>query len=260
MRIISNQEIEITSAYNRSYREFLSLLSGRGVKKHGRAIVSGSKVVPEVIRQKPGIISGWIASPKHSFIPPDLPSRVPRYRLNTQLFQELDSNGTGLPLLIVDVPRFDLFDITHPFGGLSLFIPFQDPTNVGAVLRSAAAFNVSTVVLLKECANPYHQKSLRAAGTSLFNVNMMKGPSILHVENHKRPLIVLDAGGESVHDFTFPSDCILMPGLEGKGIPEDVVPDHVLSIPISKEVESLNAAVATSIALYEWQRQNRKRD
>ena len=258
--MIASRDIDISSAYNQSYKEFLTLLTGRGVKKSGRAIVSGSKVVPEVIRQKPEIISAWIASAKHGQHPLDLPDNIARYRLSSQLFRTLDINGTGRPLLIVNVPVMETFNDSVLFSGGALFVPFQDPANVGAVIRSAAAFDISTIVLLEESANPFHHKSIRAAGTSLFNTRLLKGPSINNIEDFRWPLIALDAGGVSLHEFVFPEKFILLPGLEGSGLPKDAEPDHVLSIPMNEGVESLNAAVAVSIALYEWQCQRNGSD
>ena len=61
--------------------------------------------------------------------------------------------------------------------GCTLFVPFQDPENVGAVIRSAAAFGVARVVLLREAAHPFHPRSSRAAGPALFQVPLQVGPA-----------------------------------------------------------------------------------
>ena len=71
--------------------------------------------------------------------------------------------------------------------GCTLFIPFQDPENVGAVIRSAAAFGVARVVLLKEAAHPFHPRSSRAAGSALFQVPLYQGPSIRNRSSRKPP-------------------------------------------------------------------------
>lgn len=242
----------ITSLSNKTFRDLRALLTGRGVKRFGRTLVSGSKVVPEVIRDKPGIIRGWIAPPQSDPPPVGLPESVERISMSRALFHELDVNGTGRPLLVVDVPPFDTFMEDTAPDDVLLFVPFQDPVNVGAVIRSAAAFGIPSIVLLREAANPYHPKGIRAAGTPLFNMRLYNGPSIEDVCNYRRPVIALAPGGEDIKTFGFPSRFILLPGQEGRGLPDSLEADHVLSIPIEPRVESLNATVAVSIALHAW--------
>jgi tRNA G18 (ribose-2'-O)-methylase SpoU len=85
----------------------------------------------------------------------------------------------------------------------------------------------------------------------------MLGPSIGEIEDLCREyaleLIALDAAGEPLPGFSFPRRFLLLPGLEGPGLPESLR-SRAISVPISGEVESLNAVVAVSIALYEWKR------
>src|SRR5206468_7230593 len=105
------------------------------------------------------------------------------------------------PLLQVRVPEIPAFDAEAPWPeGCTLFIPFQDPENVGAVIRSAAAFGVARIVLLREAAHPFHPKAARAAGTALFQVEMEQGPSIRDLNSPQIPLIALSVEGPEIGD------------------------------------------------------------
>ena len=131
-----------------------------------------------------------------------------------------------------------------------LLVPFQDPANVGAVIRSAAAFGVECAVLLEEAANPFHPKSIRAAGPHVFTIGWRRGPSIRALNNIGRPVVALAAGGADIETITLPERFALLPGLEGPGVPDTVSADITVAITMAPHVESLNAAVAVSIALY----------
>ncbi len=159
--------------------------------------------------------------------------------------------GTASPLLLV---RIDEISEWHASEGLqkgcTLFVPFQDPENVGAVIRTAVAFGVSSIILLAEAANPYHPKAIRASGGIVFRANLFEGPSIKDLPEDL-PIRPLSKEGESISNFPFPESFGLLPGMEGPGLPERLR-QRGLSIPIRPEVESLNAVVAAAIALFEW--------
>ena len=143
-------------------------------------------------------------------------------------------------------------------GGPVLLVPFQDPVNVGAVVRSAAAFGVRNVVLLREAATPFHPKSIRAGGSTVFLALFHEGPSIRDIrETFPGPVVALSMDGEDIDRFEFPETFALLPGMEGQGLPEGIEFDHRVRIPMEPEVESLNAAAATAVALYEWKRRKK---
>ncbi len=138
----------------------------------------------------------------------------------------------------------------QPADGVTLFLPFGDPENLGAALRSAAAFGVERVVLLAESAHPFHPRSIRASAGAALRLELMNGPSLAALIDEPPPsLHALDANGSNLADFVPHGDFGLVVGEEGRGLPTlGTVP--AIAIPIDPGVESLNAAVATGIALF----------
>ena len=246
--------IDISSPDNSRFKLWKSLLGSRGIKRYGKALVSGSKIIPELMRILPEIVEGCLWCAQNTLPDSPLLSEIQQYRLKNSLFRELDVHGTGYPLLLVKIPDIPEFDPGSAHIDLSLLIPFQDPVNVGAVIRSAAAFGIRNVVLLKEAAHPYHTKSIRAGGTAVFLVSYSRGPSIYDMQELPFPVVALSTDGVPVSRFRFPDTCALLPGIEGPGIPEDITTDYTISVPIDPGIESLNAAVAVSIVLYEYRR------
>jgi TrmH family RNA methyltransferase len=250
---------EINSRHNHDFQAFLRILKGQAVKKHGLAFLSGPKQVREILAEFPEHCEGLILSTKQKMPEDILAPNLQTYSLSAELFREIDAFGTNHPVLIVRVPQFPPWNAGAACEGCTLLIPFQDPSNVGAVIRSAAAFGVTNLVVLKEAAHPFHYKSTRAGGSAIFRVPVFEGPSIMQLGGAISPIITLSSGGEDIRKFRFPESFCLLPGLEGPGLPPELRHLKSLSIPMEHGVESLNAALATGIALYEWQR-NRKKE
>ncbi len=123
---------------------------------------------------------------------------------------------------------------------------------MGAVIRSAAAFGVSRVILLQEAAHPFLPRAIRAAGSDLLRVPLLEGPSIAELKIAGAPVVTLAAAGRDLRDCAWPAAFALIPGIEGPGLPEHLARENPVAIPMAPGVESLNAAVATGIALYAW--------
>lgn len=231
---------------------FQALFRGEGIRKHGFALLSGPKQVKEILRDFPERCAGLILRRDQDVFDWIMPEGVRRYHLAPVLFRKIDIYGTNQPILLVRAGRFSLWNPEKWPRGCTLFVPFQDPVNVGSVIRSAAAFGVPRVVLLKEAAHPFHHKSTRVAGSALFRVPIFEGPPIHALRRVKAPLIALSPKGEDAGRFQFPPSFGLLPGLEGPGLPAGLKRQRTLSIPMASGVESLNAALATAIALYLW--------
>ncbi len=139
-------------------------------------------------------------------------------------------------------------------GGCNPVIPFQDPLNVGAAVRSCAGFGIKRVILTRDAANPYHPKSIRASSGAVFKMEFVRGPSLEElgaVIDNRVPVISLDRGGEDLETVSFPESFMLVPGIEGPGLPANLKM-HSVSIPVSDAIESLNAPAALAIFMYVW--------
>ncbi len=262
--VSSHSGHELTSASNPRFKLCKELLGARGIRKHGKAILAGARSVAEIIDRAPDQAEAWLTD-RDGPPPPDLADgrRLTWYRFSDALFRELDLSGTHAPLLLVNVPSMPGWSAADPWPqGCTLFVPFQDPENVGAVIRSAAAFGVARVVLLREAAHPFHPRSSRAAGPALFQVPLWRGPSLQDLEAADVPLFALASGGDArdLADAPWPAGrgFGLVPGVEGPGLPEHLREGARvrLRIPIAHGVESLNAATAVAVALYAWRLSN----
>jgi TrmH family RNA methyltransferase len=271
---------EITSRQNKSYQLWYDLLESKGVQTHQRAILAGKKIILDTLQRHLNHVSALLvpdeAPEKLSSMMSDkaffMASKIPQYLIKKELFKGLDISGTGFPLLVVQVPVFKKVEKLESVNGAALYLPFQDPKNVCAVLRSAAAFGVSQIFLGQGCAHPFHPQSSRAASGCLFDHKFYRIENLNSIEPSVQT-IALDLKGESLAKFKFPKNFLLIPGVEGAGVSgigmtsreagsggtvgtgdglRSFEPKHRVYIPMTDKAESLNAAQATTVALYQW--------
>jgi TrmH family RNA methyltransferase len=235
----------IASRYNPQFKELKSLLEARGAKKAGKILVSGRKIAPEMFARALTVIAEDGAWPDGL----EQPNKV--LWLDRGLFRDLDIFGTHFPIAVLPLPEIKKWDGEKP-KGLELVLSLQDPSNLGAVLRSAHAFGVNKIILLKECAFPFHPKAVRASSGSCLRVPMEEGPALKEFSDQNA--IALDMAGESLTQFSWPVDARLLIGEEGQGLPSQFTGKRV-SIPMHAELDSLNAAIAASIALFSYRSQ-----
>ncbi len=254
----------ISSKDNKLYKVLKKSAQGTGFKKTNQIIIPGKKIISEYLTAAPKAYAYLILQDGYIEQDADFNAIIDRANLDNrllilkkELFNELDVLNTKGPLLAAELPAIADYDTTTQIDR-AIMIPFQDPNNVGAVIRSGVALGVTDFILLQEAAHPFNQKAIKASAGTIFKANIYSGPAINQVQNliQQTPVIALDAGGTAINEFTFPDSFILLPGIEGPGIPENIQTTTV-AIPIQNSVESFNAPVAVSIALYEYNRQKR---
>jgi len=140
----------------------------------------------------------------------------------------------------------------------------QDPGNLGTILRSAEAFGASGVLCTDGTVSSANPKVARASAGSVFRLPCVKlstAEALAAVSEHGLRLAVTSSHkGRPVREIDLTLPTAIFIGSEGQGVPRAVLDaaDEAILIPHSPKVESLNAAIAASILLYEAQRQRSK--
>jgi len=157
---------------------------------------------------------------------------------------------------------YSLEDIT---GKGSLFVildGLQDPGNLGTIFRTSEAAGVSGIILSRECVSIYNPKSIRSTMGTLFRMPFIYVDDLVDTigKLHELGIHTYAAhlkGEKSMYEFDYTMGTGFIIGNEGAGISDRVAEaaENYLKIPMEGEVESLNAAVATSVLLYEAHRQ-----
>lgn len=183
---------------------------------------------------------------------------VPMTQLDDKLFAELSGLKTLTGILtLIDIPRSSVPAETSRF--CLLLEDIQDPGNLGAMLRSAAAAGCDAVFLSKACADVWSPRVLRAAMGGHFCLSLHENADLLGVVSllSAKPYAAALKAERSLYQCTFAESVAFAIGNEGAGLSAallgECVPFH---IPMPGKVESLNAAAATAICLFEAVRQS----
>ena len=145
-------------------------------------------------------------------------------------------------------------------GASAIFLhSIRDPGNLGTILRSAGAFGAGLVLMSDDCADPYHPRAVRAAMGAIFRVPTVRvsdvAGTIAELRRGGRRVLAaeLRPHSASVFDIKLRGSDIVMIGNEGHGIPEEIsaLCDAGVFLPIAEDSESLNAAAAATVFLWE---------
>ena len=144
-------------------------------------------------------------------------------------------------------------------GRILLAENMQDPGNVGTMIRTAAAFGFDGVLLAGACADPWGPKAVRASMGAVFRLTVWESPDAAEAaENLHEAGIPIYAAALSEENLTagrfpFPESLALAIGNEGHGLSDTLLSaaDHVVRIPMAPGAESLNAAAAAAVLMWE---------
>jgi TrmH family RNA methyltransferase len=239
-----------------------SILRG-GLTEDGYCVAETFHLLEEALRSDRDIKAVLVAESVRSAVE----SHVARLKgvrvvvVADAVFKELSTTESSQGVIaLVRPPNWTLDQL---FPGQSLVVVLdglQDPGNAGAIVRAAEAFCATGVLFVKGACNPYNPKALRASAGSMFRVPLVAGLdgelARAALQQHKLDIYAASpAGMKTLSDVDLTRRCAIVIGSEGHGVGEKFRSAALdLRIPTVR-VESLNAAVAAGILLYEARRQ-----
>ncbi len=140
------------------------------------------------------------------------------------------------------------------------------PDNLGSVFRSSAALGVDGILLGVQSCDPLGRRSLRTSMAATLKIPWVRRTDVLvplaHLQKQGYQLVgtVLRDDAENLNQFVWPEKTVLLMGNEYSGLDENLIQicDHLITIPMSNNVDSLNLGVSTGIFLYSFLRNGLK--
>ena len=290
-RMASDESDLITSRENRWLKRFRASLRGTGPGEGEPIGVEGPKLVEDALRsglEAEALLVSESAEPVLETIlraASASEAGIARSRIlrtTDKLFANVAGTETpqGIAALF-RAPKWEFEDILRGpadengarLGASPLVVVMagvQDPGNVGTIVRSAEAFGATGVVAARGTADPWSPKALRASAVSALRLPLLRGIAlpVLLAQLKMARVKIIAASGRGL-DFTpagtraspaYPDlrdPSAIFVGNEGTGLAPEVLhsADGAISIPMHPSVDSLNAGVAASIALFEAARQ-----
>ena len=244
-------EQRITSRKNPFLQQVKKLLSSKKAREEmGLFVADGTKLLQEAVRYCPGLDTVILSDG----VPAHVPEHVRVVRVPEDVMVSLSPMAAPQgALFLCRLPEKTPF---VPRRGMVLLDGIQDPGNLGTILRTADALDIP-VALLEGCADPYSHKVVRASMGAVFRTQVVQVPwqeAKATCAAGKIPIGVtaLSERAMDLRQAALSSMAVVI-GSEGQGVRQEILDsaDAELIIPMNPHCESLNAAVAAAIVM--WQ-------
>lgn len=256
---------EVTSAANPLLKDVRRAVARGGLTEEGWCVAESFHLLEEALRSERNVRVVLASESVKTTVERHVGGlHGPRVVvLPDRLFQTIAATETSQGVIaLVEPPEWSVEQL---FRGRSLVIVLdglQDPGNAGAIARAAEAFGATGLVFVKGTVSPVHPKTLRASAGSLFRIPFVAGleAPLVRAALQQRRVDVYAAmpftGTQQLAgDVDLARRCAIVIGSEGRGVSQEL---HGIAKDVAIPtvgVESLNAAVAASVLLYEARRQ-----
>lgn len=259
----------ITSPDNPKVKQARALLDAKGRREQGRCLIEGVRLIEEALRA--GVSPALIFFVDQAQQSPRSAALLAAARAEGAALLEVspavfgtlsDTVASQGVIAVAPIPRVAV----PPHATLILVLDkVRDPGNLGSILRSAEAAGASLVILAPGCVDPWNPKVVRSGMGAHFRLPLLPAASWDAVAGQiqDRPVWLAAAHRALPYDrVDWTAACALIIGSEAAGLSaeaEALGTGHV-TIPMAGPVESLNAAMAATVLLFEAARQRRQRD
>ncbi|HWR16383.1 MAG TPA: RNA methyltransferase [Terriglobales bacterium] len=234
----------------------------------GFCAIEGVRIIEEATRSGlrfRAVFFSASAEPRMDKLLPQISSHAEIIALPDDVFASAVATETpqGIAAL-VKWPEFSLEKLLQQKTPLLLgAMGIQDPGNLGTIIRSAEAFGATGILLGDRTVSEFNPKVIRASAGSSFRIPTLHATaeSISNLKSHGIRVVATSSHkGRSIEEVDLDGGIAILVGSEGAGVPREYIElaDEFIRVPHSDRVESLNAAIAASVILYEAQRQRAK--
>jgi TrmH family RNA methyltransferase len=257
----------ISSPANPLLKDVRRAIARGGLTQQGLCVAETFHLLEEALRSDRGVPVVLVAESVRSTVEKHVRglASVRVVVLDDTLFQNLAGTESSQGVIaLVEAPAWKLEQLLRGATLLIVLDGVQDPGNAGAIVRAAEAFGATGVMFLKGTASPFNPKTLRASAGSLFRVPFVHGlDPALGAAALKQAKLDIYAGvtgngsgvAKKIGDVDLRRHSAIIIGSEGRGVRAAMRAGAIdLTIP-TVSVESLNAAMAATVILYEAHRQ-----
>jgi len=247
----------IDSKENEHYKLWRSLRTRKYRERFGDYILEGEKTVREAFREGIHVKAILVTDTTEAY---EFLEKAPVYCLKQQLYRELSDLETP-PEIMAIAEMTDGGDYPDKNDFRLIVDGVQDPGNLGSIIRSADAYGLTHIYLLKGTVDYYHPRVIRASMGSFMRVRPVTPDNteafLQEVKDAGFTLVATDLkAARLIHEIRMEHAAYVL-GSEGKGVSETVLKaaDARGIIPMPGRTESLNVAAAAAILLYEREMQ-----
>lgn len=237
-------------------------------RQQGLFVIEGRKMLEEILRDAPDALAelyvtqDYISFPEHRAALADVRYEIVTENVMKSMAETIEPQGV---LAAVRMPRYDKTQLLKRENAVWLALEdLRDPGNLGTILRTSEAAGVAGVILSRNSVDIYNPKVIRSTMGAVFRVPHFYAEDFLsELEDLKKGGACLYAahleGTKAYDELSYAGKTVLLIGNEANGLSREAAEkaDCLVKIPMEGKTESLNAAVAAALLMYEAYRRRR---
>lgn len=256
----------ITSKDNEIIKNIKKLKEKKYRDQNGEYIIEGIKLVKEAISENAKISKIVVCEDceNDGSIPKELMYEIAKYDciyVSKKIFESISDVNTPQGILaVIKKSSAGEEKVSYNEDIIVVLDGVQDPGNLGTILRTVDSVNLKQIILSPGCADPYNPKVVRSTMGAIFRLNIIEAKNIIEtlkeIKKNKYKIMATSLEtNESIYTVDYNKKAIII-GNEANGVSKEVleIANEKIKIPMLGKTESLNAAVATGVILYEYVR------